>query len=64
MPIISAAERQHQALVRNRTADRAASDRNELKSELDHYASYFSAEERKALSDVIQALERLLRKIG
>jgi hypothetical protein len=61
--MLSINEQAHRAFVRNRTADRAASDRNELKGELDHYASYFTAEERQALVDVIQALERLLRTI-
>jgi hypothetical protein len=57
-------EEQHKRFVRNRTADIAAQDRNALKSELDNYAYYFTAKERKAIVKVIQALEELMKIEG
>ena len=50
--------------VRSRASDTAATARNALNSELFHYASYFTGEERKALVAVIQSLEKFMRKLG
>ncbi len=58
------AEEQHKAYVRNRMSDAAARDRNELKSEIDNYASYFTKDEHKAIVQVIQALEKLMKILG
>lgn len=53
-------EDQDRRRVRQRTADAAALERNSLKSELDNYGSYFSADERKTVVKAIQILEKLM----